>query len=267
MPPRPKLPKNNGIAAGNKAAANEQSLVIAEIGDIPARSPLRNAVKSSHFAVAVACYPDNERDLANLVKKSLSSENISISEDALRALVANLGADRLSTRGEIEKFALYAGAGGRIELADVLLLSGDAAGLSNDDLLSDAALGLIDQFDRNWQRALADGENGVALIRAAIRYFQRLDLIVARVATGQSPRQAVTAHKPPIFWRDVDKMVTLASYWSPRAVQQILAGLLEAEQHCKSSNYDDLVMAGWQYNRIAAAAKNLRGRKTNYRAA
>ena len=192
-----KAAEKTAKSAGTMSSPIEQSLVIAEFGDLPARSPLRTSVKSSPFAVTVACYPDNERDLTALVKKSLTSENITLSDDALRALVANLGADRLSTRAEIEKFALYAGAGGRIELADVLLLSGDAADLSSDDLLSDAALGLINQFDRNWQRSLANGENGVALIRAALRYFQRLDVIVARVASGMSPRQAVAAQNRP----------------------------------------------------------------------
>lgn len=252
--------KKNAAPPSPRGPNSLDSLVIAELGELPTRSPLRTAVKSSPFAVAVACYADSERDLAGLIKSQLARERITVSDDALQAMVANMGADRLATRAEIEKFALYAGPGGRIDLADVVLLIGDAAALSLDALLLEAAQGHMDRLDRNWQRAVAAGENGVALIRAALRYFQRLELIVARVAGGMPPRQAVAAQRPPIFWRDVDPMVAQAGYWTMRAIRQILAGLIEAERQCKSNDYADLVVAGWHYNRIAAAGLNLRQR-------
>ena len=253
-----KLAAKNKSGTGFSGNPPMESLVIAELGDLPARSPLRTALKSSPFAIAVACYADNERDLMSLIKEQLSREKITITEDALRALAGNLGSDRLSTRNEVEKLALYAGPGGRLDLNDILALNGDSASLSIDTLIGDAAQGLVDRLDKNWQRAVAEGENGVALIRAALRYFQRLDIIVSRVATGMAARQAVAAHKPPIFWRDVDRMVLLASIWTPRTIHLILTGLLEAEQQCKTSDYADLVIAGWHYNRIAAAGMSLR---------
>src|SRR5439155_6634388 len=85
------------------------SLVVAEAGDLPARSALRRAFDDSPVAAAIGCYPDTARDLAAVIRDTCAAHRVGISRDALDFLVEHLGGDRLLTRAELEKLTLYAG--------------------------------------------------------------------------------------------------------------------------------------------------------------
>src|SRR4029077_1821273 len=115
------------------AAAVGDALVVAEAGDLPARSALRRAFDDAPRAAAIGCYPDNARDLAQVIRDAFAAHNIRASRDATDFLVQHLGEDRLLTRAELEKLTLYAGDGGDIGLDDARAVIADSAALSLDD--------------------------------------------------------------------------------------------------------------------------------------
>jgi DNA polymerase-3 subunit delta len=108
-------------------------LVVFEAGDLPARSSLRRMFDDAGRGVAIGCYPDNARDLAEVIRDSLAAHRVTASRDAIDFLVGHLGGDRLLTRSELEKLAIYAADGGRVELDDALLSIADRAAPSADD--------------------------------------------------------------------------------------------------------------------------------------
>ncbi|HWD59315.1 MAG TPA: DNA polymerase III subunit delta, partial [Stellaceae bacterium] len=100
------------------ASPPDDGLVVVEGGDLPARGALRRLFDDAPCGVAIGCYPDSARDLAEVIRDTLARHRIAASRDATDFLVAHLGGDRLLTRAELEKLALYAGDGGRVELED-----------------------------------------------------------------------------------------------------------------------------------------------------
>src|SRR6266404_4629188 len=111
------------------------ALIVAEAGDLPGRSALRRAFDEAPRGVAIGCYPDNARDLAAVIRDTFAAHRIAASRDAIEFLVAHLGGDRLLTRAELEKLTLYAGDGGRIELADAVACVGETNSLSVEELV------------------------------------------------------------------------------------------------------------------------------------
>src|SRR6201995_1757592 len=67
--------------------------IVIEAGDLRAESPLRKACERAKAAVAIACYPDGERDLAKLIDDELRIANLRISAAARALLTALLGRD------------------------------------------------------------------------------------------------------------------------------------------------------------------------------
>src|ERR1700748_259442 len=82
--------------------------IVIEAGDLRAESPLRKACERAKTAVAIACYPDGERDLAKLIDDELRASNLSIAQDARGVLMSLLGGDRQASRNELRKLTLYA---------------------------------------------------------------------------------------------------------------------------------------------------------------
>ena len=94
------------------ASSRIEALVIVEAGPLKAQSSLRKTFEGAKNAAVIACYEDEKADLRNIVKESLGKHNISVSPDALAVLIDCLGADRLMSRSELDKLALYIGGAG-----------------------------------------------------------------------------------------------------------------------------------------------------------
>jgi len=95
--------------------------VLIEAGELRKGMALRSAVEASPAGMALPCYPDEARDIDAVIDGELKKSGLRLSEDARQLLRSNLGGDRLASRGEIEKLALYAHGLGEI-VADVVRL-------------------------------------------------------------------------------------------------------------------------------------------------
>src|SRR6201982_3519172 len=100
--------------------------IVIEAGDLKRNAPLRAVCERAKNAAALPCYPDTERDLLRLIDDELREFELTISPDARAALLPLLGGDRLASRHEIRKLALFARGKARVELDDVV--AGGAGG-------------------------------------------------------------------------------------------------------------------------------------------
>ena len=106
-----------------------------EAGDLTAKSPLRTAVERSPLAVALPCYGDEQRDLSSLIDEIVRHNGQKIAPDAKISLASLLGSDRLLSRQEIEKLAVFALGKPQIEVADVEAIIADSSALLVDQII------------------------------------------------------------------------------------------------------------------------------------
>lgn len=219
------------------------ALVVLEGPGMAARSRLRAALEDAPDGAAIGCYPEEGRALETTVKATLQSAGVAIDPDALSWLTAQLGADRASTRAELEKLALYVGPGGRVDLDAAMSCVGDLAGLSLDDALFAATVGDVATTDRALELAMAEGAAPVQVLRTGLGHLQRLHR--ARLAmdqTGQSAADATRSVRPPVFYRRVGAFTRALGIWSSAGLQAAIGGLSEAERGCKRTGWPDEVL-------------------------
>jgi DNA polymerase III subunit delta len=210
-------------------------LVVVEAGDLPARGALRRLFDDAPCGIAIGCYPDSARDLAEVIRETLAARRVVASRDALDFLVAHLGGDRLLTRAELEKLTLYAGDGGRVELEDAQLSIADSAALSLDDAVLAAAEGNCSALDRALSRVFQEGESPVSVIRATLRHMQRLHVLSARTASGDSVENVLRSARPPIFFKQQDSFRRQLTQWHEPQLRRQLDALAEAETQLKTT--------------------------------
>lgn len=232
-----------------------EAFVIVEAGELASRSPLRRAFEEAACAAAIGCYPDGARDLAAVVRESLSAHRIEASREALAYLVEHLGEDRLSTRSELEKLALYAGEGGRIELADARAAVGDGAAIDLDDAVMAAAEGDPARLDRALDRLFQQGATAVAVIRALLRHLHRLHLFAAQVAGGAAPEEVLRAARPPIFFKQQDGFRRQLASWSEARLRPELGRLAAAEFRMKTGLFPPETICREAMLAVAQAAR------------
>ncbi len=213
------------------------ALIVAEAGELAASSALRRAFENSPHAAAIGCYPDNLRDRAMVIRESLAAHRVTASRDATQYLVEHLGGDRLLTRSELEKLALYAGEGGRVELEDARHSVGDSAALDLDDAVMAAAEGDAARLDRVLDRVFQEGETPVTVARALLRHLHRLHGLAARVAAGTTAVEALRSARPPIFFKHQDSVRRQLTQWSEPGLRTALDRLAQAEIAMKTTGF------------------------------
>jgi DNA polymerase-3 subunit delta len=243
------------LLAAVLAGARGDSLVVVEAGDLANRSPLRKLCETAQGAAVIACYADSPRELADLIRETLGARRIAISGDAQVYLVARLGGDRLVTRQELEKLTLYAGDGGRVELADAIACTGETNSLSVEELVYAAADGDPARLDDALLRCLQEGQAPISILRAAMRHFHRLHLAASRVAAGDSADAATGQLRPPIFYKFADRFKAQLGTWQPRRIAAALDSLTRAELDSKRAVLPQETVAREALFTIARAAR------------
>jgi DNA polymerase-3 subunit delta len=212
-----------------------EALVVVEAGELPSRSALRRAFEAARPAVAIGCYPDTPRELAAVIRETLAANRVTASRDAGQFLVERLGGDRLLTRSELEKLALYAGAGGRVELEDARLSVSDTAAIELDDTVMAAAEGDAGRVERALGRVLQQGESPVSIIRALLRHLHRLHVLTARLAGGSSIDEVLRTARPPIFFKQEDSFRRQLGLWTEARLRPQLDRIANAELNMKTT--------------------------------
>ena len=215
------------------APALGDNLVVVEAAELAARSSLRRAFEAAPNAVAIACYGDGMRDIEALAREVLGTHGIRIDGEALAYLAQYLGGDRLASRSELEKLALFVGDGGRVGIAEAREAVGDSAALSLDDVVESAAEGDAAALERTLARAFQEGEMPVGVLRAVQRHFQRLHFAASQIAAGARAEEAMAQLRPPVFFKLQEPFKRQLRLWPARRAEQALQLLLEAELNAK----------------------------------
>ncbi len=238
------------------------ALVVLEGATLAARSKLRTLLEAAPDGAAIGCYPEEGRDLLATIRETLTSAGVSVEPEAAEWLADQLGADRASTRGELEKLAVYVGAGGRVDLDAAQACVGDLAGLSMDDALFAATAGDVATTDRALELAAAEGLSPVGAIRQAMGHMQRLHRArLAMEEQGLSAADAMRGARPPIFFRRTAGFTNALETWPPAAIAAALSGLNEAEKGCKRTGWPDDTLARAAILTIARRAAAQRQRR------
>ena len=208
------------------AAPPRDSVVLIEAGDLKKGAALRAAVESGRAAMALPCYADEGKTIDAVIDEVLAREGLSIGLEARQALRANLGGDRLASRSEIEKLALYCRGAGEVRQEDVRAMTGDVSGLGIDDVVDAVLSGDGRAFDASYTRLTASGTNPFLVLAAAMRQFQLLQLMRAEMDSAQKPASAViAAARPPVFFSRRRLIETALQRWGAASLDRALERL------------------------------------------
>lgn len=215
-------------------ASRLEGFLIVEAGNLRPDDAMRALFEKANGVAAIACYPDEARDLDGLVRDVLAPYKMDITPDAKRLLVSRLGADRSLSRAEIEKLALFALGKARIEEEDVEAVVGDASELAIDKIIAAAATGRHAAAVREYERAIASGESAQYVIIAAQRHFQRLHRVRMSVENGASLEDAIRGLRPPLFFKQKDAFVAQIDLWTGATISRALGRIDETQRMSRS---------------------------------
>lgn len=201
------------------------AIVLIEAGDLKKGAGLRSIVESASTGMALPCYTDEGRDLDRLIDEELGRAGLSIGLDARRLLRDSLGGDRLATRAELQKLALYMHGRSQVERGDVECAISDVSGTSVDDVVDAALSGELEATDAALGRALTTPSATFQVLSGIMRQLQLLHVMRAAVDKGVSASAAVASARPPVLFSRRNMMERAVASWSVERVERALMRL------------------------------------------
>ena len=216
---------SRSFAAGIDALAEtplKDCRIVIEAGELRPESPLRKACERAKAAVAIACYPDTERDLAKLIDDELRLSKLRIAPDARAVLITLLGGDRQASRNELRKLTLYAHGQGEVTLDDVMSVVADASELKIDPIIDGAFAGKPDLVETEFAKAMVAGTYPGVIISAAQRQAAWLHKSAIAIAEGTPSSVVLDGGFPRLhFSRKANVEAALRNFEAARLMQII----------------------------------------------
>jgi DNA polymerase-3 subunit delta len=167
-----------GILASGPAPAN---LLVIEAGDLKKGSGLRKLAEPSRSIAVIPCYADDARALNALIDGELAQDGLAISSAARRNLLELLGGDRIASRNEVRKLALYCRGKGTIEEDDVSAIIGDASSVSTDEAVDAILTGNLPALRHSMQKVSTSKTPIFLVLQSCLKQFQLMDLMRAEM--------------------------------------------------------------------------------------
>jgi len=210
------------------AAPSPDCRVVIEAGDLKRSAPLRALCERAKNVAALPCYADAERDLVRLIDDELRAAGLTIAPEARAALVPLLGGDRLASRNEIQKVALFARGKARVELDDVMAVVADASTLALDGLIDAAFAGRTGELEVQFGKARTAGTAGGTVVSAALRQVAQLHRAKLAVEEGASIDEAMGGIQPFVHFSRKSAVEAALRAWTSGRLERAMAQLAEA---------------------------------------
>lgn len=202
--------------------------LVVQAGELSDKSPLRRLFEAAGAALALACYPDGPADILRLIDEEMQAAGLTITKTARDGLAAQLGGDRIASRQELGKLALYCHGKSTVDEDDVQAICGDVSALAIDGAID--AMGLGDQrmAITVYGRLLAEDVDVNAILSLALRHMLQLYLGSLEIDRGRSARDIRESQRPPIYFKRANAFEQQLTLWSSQRARQAHALLTHA---------------------------------------
>ena len=240
---------------------NAQSLLVAEAGNLAKASGLRLLFERGRNIYALPCYQDTDQDLHELIRTELEAVGVAIEPDAERLLIGLLSADRMLSRSEVSKLALYAMGSGTVTMADVAAVCGDASAFSVDDVIDAVFEGELAACDEALTRLVSSGTQVGAVLSQVAGHVARLQHFRVEMDRGRSADETVRSARPPVFFKRVDGMIRQLRLWDAASLLNAGTSIATAVRQTRDLPALDEAIANRALLSLARNARLLRSER------
>ncbi|MGX6960911.1 MAG: DNA polymerase III subunit delta [Rickettsia endosymbiont of Pentastiridius leporinus] len=208
--------------------------------DITSSGSFRKFFEREEFLAAIACYHDDETKIERIILDKLAKINKIINKEAITYLKTHLKGDHELIRNEINKLVYFAHDKKEITLDDAKAVISSEIMANGSDLAMHFSKKDYNNFLKELSILQKQNINEVLIIRALIRHYINLYIVLSKVKNGERVEAAIKSLSPPIFYQYVNDFTKIANSISLNACLETLKILQQAEVDYKlnSASFD-----------------------------
>jgi len=219
----------------NKIKSNINDNVIILNSEILLKnSKLRQFGEYDKLAICIPCYQETKFDIKKFLTQQIQISNIQLSDSQSEVIVNSSSLKRSKIKEVIEKLTLYKNSG---KITDQIVeeICTDVDLKKNDEII-DILLSKNEKNINEFISNMSNYEKNFIEIIIILRSFIIKILDIQKNNKNLSIDERIEKYKPPIFWKDKDRIKNILKIWSANNLEKFLSNLNIIETEFKRND-------------------------------
>jgi len=207
----------------------EDIKIILNSKNLEKKSTLRKVFEKEKTVICVPFYEDNNQTLNSIISLFFRNKKIPISQQLINILIERSRGDRKNLNNELQKIEAYSLNKKNLNLEEIIRLTNLAENYSASELVDHS-------LAKNTRKTVTilnennfSDEDNIIIIRTLLTKLKRLIKINELVDEKNSIEQAISASKPPVFWKDKPLVTQQIKSWNKDHLKNLIYKTNEIE--------------------------------------
>jgi DNA polymerase-3 subunit delta len=214
----------------------EDIQIILNSKNLEKKSTLRKLFEKEKSIVCVPFYEDNNQTLNSIISLFFRNKKIPISQQLVNVLIERSRGDRKNLNNELEKIENFSLNKKNLNIEEIIKLTNLADNYSASELVDHS----LAKNTRKTVTILSENnysdEDNIIIIRTLLARLKRLVKIYELVDEKNNIEQAISACKPPIFWKDKPLVTQQIQSWKKEHLKNLIYKTNEIELLVKKNS-------------------------------
>jgi DNA polymerase-3 subunit delta len=197
-------------------------------------SKLRLFGEYDKLAICIPCYQETKSDVKKFLTQQLQINNLQLLDSQSETIINSSSLKRSKIKEAIEKLNLYKSSG---KITDQIIdeICTDADLKKNDEII-DILLSKNEKNINEFISSMSNYEKNFIEIIILLRSFIIKILDIQKNDKNLSIDERIEKHKPPIFWKDKDRIKNILKIWNTNNLEKFLSNLNIIETEFKRND-------------------------------
>ena len=197
-------------------------------------SKLRQFGEYDKLAICVPCYQETKFDIKKFLTQQLQVNNIQLSDSQSETIIVSSSLKRSKIKEVIEKINVYKNSE---KITDQIIdeICTDADLKKNDEII-DILLSKNEKNINEFISNMSNYEKNFIEIIIILRSFIIKILDIQKNNKNLSIDERIERYKPPIFWKDKDRIKNILKIWNTNNLEKFLSNLNVIETEFKRND-------------------------------
>ena len=200
----------------------EDIQIILNSKNLEKKSTLRKLFEKEKSILCIPFYEDNSQTLNSIISLFFRNKKIPISQQLINVLIERSRGDRKNLNNELEKVENFSLNKKKLNIEEIIKLTNLADNYSASELVDHS----LAKNTRKTVTILSENnysdEDNIIIIRTLLAKLKRLVKIYELVDEKNNIEQAISACKPPIFWKDKPLVTQQIQSWNKNLLKDLI---------------------------------------------
>ena len=219
----------------NKIKNNiNDNIIILNSDALLKNSKLRQFGEYDKLAICIPCYQETKFDIKKFLTQQLQINNIQLSDSQSETIISSSSLKRSKIKEVIEKISLCKNSE---KITDQIIdeICTDADLKKNDEII-DILLSKNEKNINDFISNMSNYEKNFIEIIIILRSFIIKILDIQKNNKNLSIDERIESYKPPIFWKDKDRIKNILKIWNTNNLEKLLSNLNIIETEFKRND-------------------------------